>query len=88
MAAAMGGLDALVFTGGIGQASADVRSRTCEGLSFLGLGIDRRRNDEGNGDRIVSPPAAVPAVAIVEAREDIEIARLVRQLFGASFSLD
>ena len=88
MAAAMGGLDALVFTGGIGQASADVRSRTCEGLGFLGLGIDRRRNDEGNGDRIVSPPAAVPAVAIVEAREDIEIARLVRQLFGASFWLD
>ena len=88
MAAAMGGLDALVFTGGIGQASADVRSRTCEGLGFLGLGIDRRRNDEGNGDRIVSPPAAVPAVAVVEAREDIEIARLVRQLFGASFSLD
>lgn len=88
MAAAMGGLDALVFTGGIGQASADVRSRTCEGLGFLGLGIDRRRNDEGNGDRIVSPPAAVPAVAVVEAREDIEIARLVRQLFGASFWLD
>jgi acetate kinase len=88
MAAAMGGLDALVFTGGIGQASADVRSRTCEGLGFLGLGIDRRRNDEGNGDRIVSPPAAVPAVAVVDAREDIEIARLVRQLFGASFWLD
>jgi acetate kinase len=86
MAAAMDGLDALVFTGGIGQASAYVRSRTIEGLGFLGIGIDRRRNDQDNRDRVVSPSGVVPAVAVVEAREDLEIARLVRQLLGTPSS--
>ena len=88
MTAAMDGLDALVFTGGIGQASAEVRSRTCDGLGFLGIGIDGRLNLDRKGDRIASPPGAAPAVTVVEAREDIEIARLVRHLLDPSFSLD
>jgi acetate kinase len=40
----LGGLDALVFTGGIGEKSAVIRSRICAGLDFLGVGLDQRAN--------------------------------------------
>ena len=83
MAAAMDGLDALVFTGGVGQASAEVRSRGSEGLGFLGIAIDEELNVKGEGDRVVSPPAAAAAVVVVESREDVEMARLVRQVLAS-----
>ncbi len=41
-AAAMGGLDVLVFTAGVGENSPDIRARVCEGLGFLGIALDRR----------------------------------------------
>src|SRR3974390_2903536 len=44
--AAMGGADAVVFTGGIGENSADVRSRICEGLEWFGLKVDKNRNKQ------------------------------------------
>jgi acetate kinase len=78
MAAAMGGLDALVFTGGAGEGEPRLRADTCAGLSFLGVGALTHRNNESGGDRLISEDEL--AVLVVAAREDIEIARHVRQL--------
>jgi acetate kinase len=78
MAAALGGLDALVFTGGVGERSSAVRELTVGGLDFLGLAIDRERNRTVTGDRDLSTAAASAATLVVAAREDIEIARQTR----------
>jgi len=80
MTAALDGLDGLVFTGGAGEASSRLRSEVCSGLGFLGLHIDDMPNSAVEGDGIVSPSGTAPAVLVVVAREDIEIARQVRDL--------
>jgi acetate kinase len=85
MAAAMGGLDGLVFTGGAGEGSDRLRQETCRGLGFLGVEVDdglNRRTDDEEGDRVISPPGITPAVLVVHAREDLEIARQVRELLA------
>ena len=79
MAAAMDGLDALVFTGGIGEHAAPIRAGAAAGLGFLGVAIDGRRN-QGRGDREISRRGAAVRTLVVEAREDLEIARQVREL--------
>ena len=53
-AAAMGGLDAVAFTGGIGENSASLRAACCHGLEFLGIALDPESNEHGSGDRLVS----------------------------------
>ena len=58
MAAAMGGLDALVFTGGIGEHQPPVRAEVAAGLGFLGVAIDQARNRETSGDADISAPSA------------------------------
>jgi len=83
MAAALGGLDALVFTGGIGEASAPVRWRAAQGLEFLGVELDREANDNARGDQELSGAGARARAFVIEAREDKEIARGVRQVLGA-----
>jgi len=82
MAAAMDGADGVVFTGGAGENSARLRRDACRGLRFLGVGIDDDLNDVASGDRIVSPAGASTSVMVVAAREDLEIARLVREVLG------
>lgn len=78
MAAAMGGLDALVFTGGVGEHLGRVRAEVCARLGFLGLEIDPAANSCAAGDAVVSPPGASVAAVVVTAREDVGIARGVR----------
>ncbi len=80
MAASMDGIDALVFTGGVGENSAEVRNRAIRGLTHLGLVIDSSRNDDGAGDRELSAATARTRVAVVGAREDRTMARLARQV--------
>jgi acetate kinase len=80
MAAALGGIDGLVFTGGAGEGSARLRRDTCTALGFLGIDPPGRSNEEGTGDRVLSPPDASVATVVVGAREDLEIARQVRIL--------
>ena len=83
MAAALGGIDGIVFTGGVGEGSATIRERTCERLSFLGIGLDPERNDAvASDDADVTAPGATARVLVVHAREDLEIAREVRRLIG------
>lgn len=74
-AAAMGGLDAVAFTGGIGENSARLRSECCRGLEFLGIRIDASRNEQGSGDRIVSADGAAVIVMALATNEEMIVAR-------------
>lgn len=81
MAAAMGGLDALAFCGGVGEHAALVRAQALDGLAFMGVAIDARRN-AGRGDRDITAPGADVRTLVVAAREDLEIARQVHALLA------
>lgn len=76
MAAAMNGLDVLVFTGGIGEHSPRVRAAAADGLTFLGVSLDPAQDDVSS-DADISGPGPV-RVLVVTAREDVEIARQAR----------
>jgi acetate kinase len=80
MAAALGGLDALVFTGGVGEHSAPLRALATEGLRFLGVELDTKRNDGATMDCDISSVGSQIHTVVIEAREDLEIARQVRAL--------
>lgn len=83
MAAAMNGLDALVFTGGVGENAPVVRQRAADGLNFLGIQVDPRRNSAGSGDREIGAKGATVRTLVVVAREDLQIAREVRRLLAS-----
>jgi len=85
MAAAMGGLDVLVFTGGVGENSPEIRSRTAGGLGFLGVAVDESRNnldkaDRGGEDWEVTAARAAVRTFVIAAREDRQIAAEVRSV--------
>jgi acetate kinase len=77
MAASLGGIDALVFTGGVGDHAAEIRRRAVEGVAFLGLTIDDARNEAAGADQRIEAPGSAPIV-VIESREDLEIASQVR----------
>jgi acetate kinase len=81
MAAAMGGLDALAFTGGVGENSAPIRERAAQGLAFLGVGVDPSL-DAGAGDREVTAAGARVRTFVIAAREDLQIAAEVRAVLS------
>jgi acetate kinase len=83
MASSMGGIDAIAFTGGVGEGSPEVRRRAVDGLGFLGAAIDAARNASADGDTVIGLEGASVGVVVVEAREDVEIARQVRALLEA-----
>jgi acetate kinase len=83
MTAALGGLDALVFTGGVGQRSAHVRASAASGLAFLGVVVDEALNHaRDQTDRDVSAPDASVRTLVLAAREDLEIARQTRDVIA------
>ncbi len=84
MAAAMGGLDALVFTGGVGEHAAAIRQRAADGLGFLGITVDPAANLAEGPDREIGAGGAAVRTLVVQAREDLEIARGVRQVLAAA----
>ncbi len=79
MAAAMDGLDAIVFTGGVGEHNPAVRAAAAAGLGFLGIGVDPGRN-QATADAVISGAGALVSSLVVTAREDIEIARQARDV--------
>jgi acetate kinase len=79
-AAALGGLDTLVFAGGIGENAPLVRARICEGLSFLGIELDESRNAEPAG--VISTDASRVAVRVIRTDEELMIAKTVCRLLG------
>jgi acetate kinase len=76
LAATLGGLDTLVFTGGIGERAAAVRAEACDGLAHLGIQLDPGRN-EAHAD-VISVPGAACTVRVVATDEDVMIARHTR----------
>ena len=83
-AAALGGVDALVFAGGIGENAPIIRQRICTGLDFLGIDLDRRRNAR-NGS-LISPTAGRVAVRVIRTDEELMIARSVLRALPAVFT--
>ncbi len=82
MAASAGGLDALVFTAGIGERSAGARERICRRLAFLGVELDRERNAAAEPDCDVATTASPLRVLVVRAREELIAARAARALLA------
>jgi acetate kinase len=82
MAAGMCGLEALVFTAGVGENSAPMRAAVCDGLAFLGVALDPPLNELAEGDRLIGAPESAVAVAVVRAREELEMARAARAVLG------
>jgi acetate kinase len=79
-AVALDGLDALVFTAGVGERSPRVRSAVCARLGFLGLRLDAGANDTADADAELAAPGSSARIAIVRAREDVVAARAARLL--------
>jgi acetate kinase len=83
MAAALGGLDVLVFTGGVGEHLHEIRSGAVAGLGFLGVAVDESANARGEKDRDISAGTANVRTLVVRAREDVEIADQTRRVLEA-----
>jgi acetate kinase len=84
MTAALGGLDALVFTGGVGEHAPEIRARTAAGLGFLGVELDAEANARASADADIGVHGAAVRALVVTAREDLEVARQVREALGRS----
>jgi acetate kinase len=82
MAAAMDGLDAVVWTGGVGEHSPEIRAAAAGGLGFLGVRVDEDRNRAATGDGDLTAEGAAVHTLVVSAREDLEIAGQVRRLLA------
>jgi acetate kinase len=79
-AAALNGLDTLVFSAGIGESSPPIRARICEGLGFLGIALDEERNRAHAA--VISTDASPVTVRIIRTNEELMIARSVSRLLG------
>ena len=79
-AAALGGLDTLVFAGGIGENAPAVRSRICDGLGFLGIDLDEERN--AANENVISATAGLVAVRVIRTDEEKMIAKMVCGVLG------
>ena len=79
-AAALGGLDTLIFTGGIGENSTIIRERVCDGLGFLGIGLDAGRN--AVGDPVISPARSRVAVRVIRTDEEAVIYKAVTEFLS------
>lgn len=80
MAASLGGLGTLIFTGGIGENSPPIRWRICENLAFLGIHIDPARNDSGGP--VISPEGSPATVRVIRTNEELMIARHTTKLLS------
>jgi acetate kinase len=84
MTAAIGGLDVLVMTGGVGEHAPLVRGRVADRLAYLGIRLDPGRNESASGDADISAAGAGVRTVVVTAREDLEIARQVAEHLSAA----
>jgi acetate kinase len=83
MAAAMGGLDGLVFTGGVGENAPAIRARAADGAGFLGVGLDRELNEAATPDAEIGDAGSPVRAFAIRAREDVQIAHDVRRTLAA-----
>jgi acetate kinase len=82
MAAAMDGLDVVVWTGGVGEHSPEIRAAAAGGLGFLGVRLAEESNRTATGDRDVTADWATVRTLVITAREDLEIAGQVRRVLS------
>jgi acetate kinase len=79
-AAALGGVDTLVFSGGIGENAPAVRARVCDGLGFLGIEVEEKRN--AANECIISSAVSRVAVRMIRTDEELMIAKTVCRVLG------
>jgi acetate kinase len=84
LAVSIGGLDALVFTGGIGENSASLRTDVCRGLECLGISLNEQLNQSCHPDGDIATESASVRVLVIHTREDYMIARAAKQLASRS----
>src|SRR5262245_8074732 len=84
MAATLGGVDALVFTAGVGEHAAAIRAQVCENLGYLGLALDRTANDGCQPDADIALPASTGRILVIATREDVTIVRETLRLLTSS----
>ncbi len=82
-AAVLGGLDAIAFTGGIGENSARLRAACCKGLDYLGVVLDPERNQQPAGERVVSAPSSSVNVVALPTNEELIVARRAWRVLSA-----
>jgi acetate kinase len=80
LTAALGGLNTLVFSGGIGENAAQVRARICEGLGFLGIHLDAARNTAGG--LVISAEGSPVTVRVIKTDEESVIVKEVQRILG------
>jgi acetate kinase len=85
MAAAMNGLNVIVWTGGVGEHAPTIRAAATDGLGFLGVRIDHDRNRTATGDQDLTAHGATVRTLVITAREDLEIVRQVRGLMSSEY---
>ena len=78
----MGGVDAVVFTAGVGENSASTRADIVKGLEFMGIEIDPEKNNFRGEERIVSPDGAKVKVLVIPTNEELVIAQDTAKLVG------
>jgi len=78
MTGSLGGIDTLVFAGGIGEKSSEIRSRICEGLEFLGLKIDSARNDRGDG--LISDDGCRAMIRVIPTDEEGVMVQIMQRM--------
>jgi acetate kinase len=86
MAATLGGIDALVFTAGVGEGSPEIRRRVCERLNYLGLELDPTANETCKPHADISMPASKARILVIATREDLTIMRETRRLVPSSIT--
>ena len=82
MVAVLNGLDAIVFTAGIGERSPEIRAATCASLRYLGVGLDEAANNAGSPDSNLARGGSPVQVLLIAAREDLAVLRQVRRILG------
>ena len=82
MAAAMGGIDVILFTGGVGENAPAIRALAAAGLGFLGVALDEAANEAAEPDAEIGATGAPVQAVVLRAREDLEIAHEVRAVLG------
>jgi acetate kinase len=84
MAATLGGIDALVFTAGVGERAQEIRKRVCEKLGYLGLELDQAANETCKPDADIATLASTARILVIATREDLTIMRETRRLIDSS----
>jgi acetate kinase len=86
MATTLGGIDALVFTAGVGEHAPEIRRRVCESMEFLGLELDRSANATCQPDADIAMAASAARILVIRTREDLTIMRDARRLLSSPVS--